>query len=212
EAQSNHLTEIQSCGILAQALNQALPELKVLLESLKGKHAIGHIELAKGDHEISLLIRHTEKLKAHDVNLLRQYALQKQWQLYLQPFGVESLHRVDDAQAAMHLHYRLNDFDVEFEFNPTDFTQVNPTVNQQMVKLACDLLELQQGETVLDLFCGLGNFSLPLATQVGATGKVVAVEGSEEMVKRGTQNALNNRLTNVKFYSQDLTKDFSHFS
>lgn len=212
EAQSNHLTEIQSCNILAQALNQALPELKVLLESLKGKNAIGHIELAKGDQEISLLVRHTEKLKEHDVNLLRQYALQKQWQLYLQPFGVESLHRVDDAQAAMHLHYRLNDFDVEFEFNPTDFTQVNPTVNQQMVKLACDLLELQQGETVLDLFCGLGNFSLPLATQVGATGKVVAVEGSEEMVKRGTQNALNNRLTNVKFYSQDLTKDFSHFS
>ena len=212
EAQSNHLTEIQTCPILAKELNQALPEIKLLLESLKGKSSIGHIELAKGDCEIALLVRHTEKLKAHDVNLLQQYALQKQWQLYLQPSGVESLHRVDDAQAAMHLHYRLDDFDVEFAFNPTDFTQVNPTVNHQMIKLACDLLDLKQGEKVLDLFCGLGNFSLPLARQVGATGKVVAVEGSAEMVKRGTENALNNSLTNVKFYSQDLTKDFSHYS
>ena len=107
------------------------------------------------------MVRHTEKLKAHDVNLLQQYALQKQWQLYLQPAGVESVHRVDHAQADMHLHYRLKDFDIEFAFNPTDFTQVNPTVNPQMVNLACDLLELKAGETVLDLFCGLGNFFTP---------------------------------------------------
>ena len=212
EAQSNHLTEIQTCKILDIQLDQALPEIKALLESLKGKSSIGHIELAKGDGEISLLVRHTEKLKQHDVNLMQQYALQKQWQLYLQPAGVESVHRVDDADAEMYLHYRLNEFDVDFAFNPTDFTQVNPTVNPQMVKLACDLLELKQGEKVLDLFCGLGNFSLPLSKCVGDTGKVVAVEGSEAMVKRGTENALNNRISNVKFYSQDLTKDFSHYS
>ena len=110
EAQSNHLTEIQTCKILDIELDQALPEIKALLESLKGKSSIGHIELAKGDSEISLLVRHTEKLKAHDVNLLQQYALQKQWQLYLQPAGVESVHRVDHAQADMHLHYRFKRF------------------------------------------------------------------------------------------------------
>ena len=212
EAQSNHLIEIKTCKILDQQLDSALPELKVLLESLTGKAAIGHIELAKGDSEIALLIRHTEKLKDVDVNRLREYALQKQWQLYLQPAGVDSLHRVDDPQASMQLHYRLNDFDIEFGFNPTDFTQVNPTVNPQMVKMACDLLDLQHGDSVLDLFCGLGNFSLPLARQVGANGNVVAVEGSEEMVKRGTENALNNGITNVTFHAQDLTKDFSQFS
>ncbi|OTG83964.1 23S rRNA (uracil(1939)-C(5))-methyltransferase RlmD [Acinetobacter sp. ANC 4648] len=212
EAQSNRLTEIATCKILDQQLDAALPELKALLESLKGKAAIGHIELAKGDSEIALLVRHTEKLKDVDVNLLREYASQKQWQLYLQSAGVESLQRIDDPNAAMQLHYRLEDFNVEFGFNPTDFTQVNPSVNPQMVKLACDLLELQQGETVLDLFCGLGNFSLPLARKVGVSGKVVAVEGSEEMVRRGTENALNNHITNVTFYSQDLTKDFSQFS
>ena len=101
---------------------------------------------------------------------------------------------------------------MKFGFNPLDFTQVNSTINPQMLKLACDLLQLQQGERVLDLFCGLGNFSLPLARCVGDTGQVVAVEGSEEMVQRGAENAKNNAMSHVHFYSQDLTKDFSHHS
>ena len=79
-----------------------------------------------------------------------------------------------------------------------------------MVRLACDLLQLQQGERVLDLFCGLGNFSLPLARCVGASGQVIAVEGSDEMVRRGAENAKNNGIAQIAFYSQDLTKDFSH--
>lgn len=212
ESQSNQLINIHTCKILDQQLDKALPKLRVLLESLTGKADIGHIELAKGDQEIALLIRHTADLSTQDVNRLKQFALEEQWQLYFQPAGNESLHRVDDAQAAMHLHYSLNDFTIHFAFKPTDFTQVNPTVNPQMVKLACDLLDLKQGERVLDLFCGLGNFSLPLAKKVGQTGSVIAVEGSPEMVKRGTENALKNCITNVTFYSQDLTKDFSQNS
>ncbi|NHC03613.1 23S rRNA (uracil(1939)-C(5))-methyltransferase RlmD [Acinetobacter sp. 187] len=212
EAQSNRLTEIHTCKILDAELDQALPEIRKLLQSLKGKSDIGHIELAKGDQDVALLVRHINKLNQADVNLLTQFALDRQWQLYLQPSTPSSVHRVDDPNAAMRLHYRLDEFDVEFGFHPTDFTQVNPTVNPQMVKLACDLLELQQGQRVLDLFCGLGNFSLPLARQVGSQGEVVGVEGSEDMVKRGTENALKNGITNVKFYSQDLTKDFSQHS
>ena len=212
EAQSNRLTEIHTCKILDAELDQALPEIRKLLQSLKGKSDIGHIELAKGDQDIALLVRHINKLNQSDVNLLKQFALDRQWQLYLQPSTSSSVHRVDDPQAAMRLHYRLYDFDVEFGFNPTDFTQVNPTVNPQMVKLACDLLDVQPDQRILDLFCGLGNFSLPLARLVGSQGEVVAVEGSDEMVKRGTENALKNGITNVKFYSQDLTKDFSQHS
>lgn len=212
EAQSNRLTEIQTCKILAQDLDQALPELKLLLESLNGKSDLGHIELAKGDHEVALLIRHINKLNKNDVKLLKEFALRKNWQLYLQPKGTESVHRVDDENAAMRLHYRLDDFQIDFAFKPTDFTQVNPTVNPQMIKLACELLDLQGGERVLDLFCGLGNFSLPLAREVGVDGAVVAVEGSEEMVLRGTENALKNSINNVKFYAQDLTQDFSQHS
>lgn len=212
EAQSNRLTEITTCKILDAELDQALPELKQMLESLKGKADLGHIELAKGDREVALLIRHINKLNKNDVNLLKDFALKKSWQLYLQPKGTESVHRIDDENAEMRLHYHLDDFDINFAFKPTDFTQVNPTVNPKMVKLACELLDLKGGERVLDLFSGLGNFSLPLAQCVGADGNVVAVEGSEEMVLRGTENALKNSIKNVKFYAQDLTQDFSQHS
>ncbi|MGM9033429.1 methyltransferase domain-containing protein, partial [Campylobacter jejuni] len=87
------------------------------------------------------------------------------------------------------------EFDLNFAFSPLDFTQVNPSVNQQMVQLACELLQLRQGERVLDLFCGLGNFTLPLARCVGTTGRVVGVEGSEDMVQRGTENAKRNEIS-----------------
>ena len=211
ESQSNKLTSIDRCMVLDREFG-SLTTLKQLLQRLAGKADIGHIELAMGDQEIALLVRHTAELCAEDVNQFKKFALQKGWQLYLQPEGPDSLHRVDDPSSAMRLHYGLSDFNVEFGFNPQDFTQVNSTINPQMVKLACDLLQLQQGERVLDLFCGLGTFSLPLAKSVGETGSVVAVEGSEEMVQRGAENAQNNGLSQVKFYSQDLTKDFSHHS
>ena len=211
ESQSNKLTSIDRCMVLDHKFG-SITSLKQLLQRLEGKADIGHMELAMGDQEIALVIRHTAELCAEDVNQLIKFTLLKGWQLYLQPEGPDSLHRVDEPNAAMRLHYGLSDFNVEFGFNPQDFTQVNSTINPQMVKLACELLQLQQGERVLDLFCGLGNFSLPLAKCVGATGQVVAVEGSEEMVQRGAENAQNNELGQLSFYSQDLTKDFSHHS
>ena len=211
ENQSNKLISIDRCMVLDREFG-SITALKQLLQSLKAKAAIGHIELAMGDDEIALLVRHTEKLSQQDVNQLKQFALNKQWQLYLQPEGAESLHRVDDPTAAMRLHYHLDDFDLKFGFSPLDFTQVNSTINPQMVKLACDLLQLKQGERVLDLFCGLGNFTLPLARCVGETGQVVGVEGSEEMVRRAAENAEINGIIHAHFYSQDLTKDFSHHS
>ena len=211
ENQSNKLISIDRCMVLDREFG-SITALKQLLQSLKAKAAIGHIELAMGDDEIALLVRHTEKLSQQDVNQLKQFALNKQWQLYLQPEGAESLHRVDDPTAARRLHYHLDDFDLKFGFSPLDFTQVNSTINPQMVKLACDLLQLQQGERVLDLFCGLGNFTLPLARCVGETGQVVGVEGSEEMVRRAAENAEINGIIHAHFYSQDLTKDFSHHS
>lgn len=207
EKSSNHLTSIDRCLILDQAFG-SITRLKQLIQSLKGKADIGHIELAMGDHECALVIRQTAPLIEEDIKLLKEFVLQKNWQLYLQPEGLESLKRVD-ADAEMRLHYELADFDVKFAFHPYDFTQVNSTINPKMVKLACELLELQPGERVLDLFCGLGNFSLPLARSVGPTGAVIAVEGSEEMVLRGQENARLNNMNNIQFYSQDLTQDFS---
>ena len=107
ENQSNKLISIDRCMVLDREFG-SITALKQLLQSLKAKAAIGHIELAMGDDEIALLVRHTEKLSQQDVNQLKQFALNKQWQLYLQPEGAESLHRVDDPTAAMRLHYHLD--------------------------------------------------------------------------------------------------------
>ena len=209
EAQSNQLTAIQTCKVLDIALDQHLPALHALLQGLDGRADIGHIELVKGHSEIALLVRHTAALSQSDLLKLREFAPERQWQLYLQPAASDSVHRVDQPEAASRLHYRFDSEDLVFGFHPTDFIQVNAEINVKMVNLACELLALEQGQSVLDLFCGLGNFSLALARRVGPQGRVVAVEGSDAMVQRGTENAQKNNITNVTFHAQDLTKDFS---
>ncbi|WP_092749898.1 23S rRNA (uracil(1939)-C(5))-methyltransferase RlmD [Acinetobacter boissieri] len=206
--QTNRLVPIQHCPILDVELDQALPEVYQLLNILTARKDIGHIELSMGSHEIALLIRHTAPLPPSDLKKLQQFAQQKRWQLYLQPKDAGSVHRID-TDAPMRLSYQLANFGLQLGFAPTDFTQVNDGVNQQMINLACKLLDLRVGERVLDLFCGLGNFSLPIAQCVGEQGHVVAVEGSEAMVERGRENAIRNQLKNIEFYAQDLTQDFS---
>lgn len=222
-AASNQIQPISSCVVLDQDLNQLLQLLPNLLAQLTDPSAIGHVELAKGDHTCAMLLRHTASLSAADVTLLTKWAESQSCLLYLQGNQaapqLTSATKLNQANAtaaalqqktshadALALNYRLPDFDLDFAFAPTDFTQVNAAVNAQMVKLACELLQLQTGQRVLDLFCGLGNFSLPLALQVGATGFVVGVEGSADMVARAHYNAAHNGIRNCAFYTQDLTQ------
>ena len=211
ESQSNRLTSIDRCAVLDREFG-SITQLKQLLQKLNGKAQIGHIELAMGDADKALLVRHLADLDEQDLTTLKQFAEYKGWQLYLQSGDARSLKRIDGAHSDMRLHYSVPEFDVEFAFSPLDFTQVNSSVNPRMLALACELLQLKPGERVLDLFCGLGNFSLPLAKAVGATGVVIGVEGSEEMTQRGAENAKMNGIEHLSFYSQDLTKDFSHQS
>lgn len=207
ERQSNRLINITQCPVLEPQLNEALPELRQLIQGLKGSVNIGHVELAMGDADISLLIKHTAGLSKQDKKSLLDFALVKKWQLYLQSATDKTLHRIDDRQAPMRLSYGLDQ--LKFDFSPLDFTQVNAGVNRKMVKLACELLNLEQGERVLDLFCGLGNFSLPMAVEVGETGRVVGIEGSQDMVDRGAENASKNGISQIQFFKHDLTQDFS---
>lgn len=225
ERASNFLTDIYDCVILDKAVNDKLPQLRTTLNTLNGKSTITHLEIAIGeqiDHlpHIALIIRHLNALCQSDINTLTRFGDELNWQIYLQPTDTSSIHRIDDPNkdTLPHSHsvpptgglfYRLPDFDLTLQSSPTDFTQVNLSVNGQMVKLACELLELRQGERVLDLFCGLGNFSLAMAKIVGDIGKVIGVEGSSDMVARAKMNALANGLTNTQFFTQDLTQDFS---
>lgn len=228
ERASNFLADLNECPILDNRVGQQISELKTLISTLESRQHIAQLELAMGENlpdvsdsqkAVAIIVRHLQPLSDNDINILQAFFAKRNWQLFLQPKGSDSVHRIDDSQGRASsltvpptggLFYRLADFNITFEFSPLDFTQVNLSVNRKMTKLACELLDLQAGERVLDLFCGLGNFSLPLARCVGETGFVVGVEGSSEMTERAKANANANGIFHAEFYAQDLTQDFSH--
>ncbi|MGP5525347.1 23S rRNA (uracil(1939)-C(5))-methyltransferase RlmD [Psychrobacter celer] len=224
ERSSNFLAELNECHILDPRIGFEIENLKALISTLESRDKIAQLELAMGEQidglpdgnqPVALIVRNLAPLSEADVEKLKAFFAARSWQLYLQPKGADSIQRIalsaddDMSQQFGRLYYQLPEFDLTYEFIPTDFTQVNLSVNRQMTKLACDLLDLKAGERVLDLFSGLGNFSLPLARLVGETGSVVGVEGSDAMTARAADNARRNGLNNTEFYSQDLTHDCS---
>ncbi|WP_323843455.1 23S rRNA (uracil(1939)-C(5))-methyltransferase RlmD [Moraxella sp. Pampa] len=219
ERTSNFLTNINDCPILDIRINQHLASLKHTLKELAGKGSITHLEFTTGDatSQVAMILRHVKPLNKKDKAILVAFCQSVGWQLYLQPNDINSVHRIDGKDLPNSqtvppiggLFYELPSLNLTLECSPLDFTQVNLSVNRQMILLACKLLNLKQGEKVLDLFCGLGNFSLPMALYVGKTGKVIGVEGSTKMVERASMNAKANGICHATFYTQDLTQDFS---
>lgn len=207
EKQSNFIADIKSCTILDERISARLLALREVITGLARRDRIPQIELAAGDDGVALVFRHMDPLPESDVAALVAFCAGEGWQCYLQPAGPDSVHRVHPAEGEDRLSYALPDFGLRLYFHPMDFTQVNAGINRRMLNLALELLDPQPGERVLDLFCGLGNFTLPLATRAG---EVVGVEGVQAMADRGMENARRNGLTNVSFYAQDLTADFSH--
>ncbi len=194
---SQDIVAIDQCPVLVQPLQTLLPGLLEALHGLTKPQAIGHVELFSGTAE-AVLIRHTAPLPEIDLARLRAFARAHQAQLWLQGEGEPQADVPGQA-----LGYRLEAWDLELAWRPGDFVQVNAPVNEAMVAQALSWLGASAGERVLDLFCGLGNFSLPLARQ-GA--QVVGVEGVEAMVARAQDNAQRNGLEQVHFYRADLSK------
>ena len=204
EKRNSFLAEIEQCHVLAEEVGLRFPELKQLIMSLQAKNAIPQIEVAKGDDGVALIVRHLEPLSERDQQALQGFCEENELQLYLQPGGNDTVHKVW-PEGEERLSYRLPQFDLQMKFHPTDFTQVNQEINQDMIAKALDFMDVQPDERILDLFCGLGNFTLPLATKAA---QVVGVEGADAMVVRGRENAEFNSLDNVAFYGADLTKPF----
>ncbi|MCU7799931.1 MAG: 23S rRNA (uracil(1939)-C(5))-methyltransferase RlmD [gamma proteobacterium symbiont of Lucinoma myriamae] len=211
EKHSNFLAELETCKVLHPDVGLHLRDLADLLRSLSIYNQIPQIEVAYGDEQGAFIVRHLEPFTDNDKQQLMTYAEKMNLHLYLQPKGPDSITRLYPEQDVSEnefspLSYALPEHDIINEFNPTDFTQVNMEINRKMIDLALELLEPQPEDKVLDLFCGLGNFTLPLARKVA---HVTGVEGSSDLVIRAKENALKNGIENADFYAADLFEDFS---
>ena len=208
EPASSRVADVDACRVLAPAVGAHLANLKRLIGSLDIAAAIPQLEIACGDDDAAIVLRHLEPLSTADRERLVQHAGKFGWQLYLQPGGPETVHRLWPELGDELLHYRLPEFGLQFAFHPLDFIQINPAVNRRMVSLALGLLSPRPTDRVLDLFCGIGNFTLPLASRAAA---VTGVEGSAALLLRAQDNAIANAPafagSRVKFELADLYAD-----
>jgi 23S rRNA (uracil1939-C5)-methyltransferase len=189
ERKSSYVADIKECHVLPVHVSDLLLPLRHLIGSLDAMETCPQIELACGDEVTALVLRHLEPLSQDDLMRLRQFAARHpglQW--WLQPKGPDTAHLLDED--GPELSYGLPEFGLSMPFKPTDFTQVNPYINRVLVSRALRLLDAQRHERVIDWFCGLGNFTLPIATQAAA---VLGVEGSETLVARSRQNFMKNQ-------------------
>ncbi len=204
EKKSSYVADMHSCEVLAGGVGRMIDPLREVLSTLDKRDRIPQIEVAVGERVTALVLRILEPLTAGDEAKLKVFADAHKIQWWLQVKGPDTAvpwYPLD----APELTYLLPEFDLELNFRPTEFTQVNHAVNRLMVKRAMDLLQPQPGEMIADLFCGLGNFSLPIA-RLGA--HVVGVEGSESLVQRASDNATRNGLSHAsRFFAADLYTD-----
>jgi len=191
ERRSTYVADMQSCLVLPPHVSALIPRLRGLIGQLSIRERVPQIEVAVGDQAVVLVFRHLLPFSEADQALLRRFADDAGVQVWLQPRGPESAAPFHPASPP-DLYYALPEFGVRIAFRPTDFTQVNHAVNRLLVARAVRLLDPQPGERIGDLFCGLGNFSLPLAAR-GA--QVIGLEGSRALVERARANALANGLT-----------------
>jgi 23S rRNA (uracil1939-C5)-methyltransferase len=201
ERKSRYVADIRECHVVPKHVSDLLLPLRALIGSMDAIETLPQIELACGDDVTALVLRHLEPLSDGDIEKLRDFARDhERVQWWLQPKGPDTVRLLDEGGAQ--LAYALPEFGVRMPFKPTDFTQVNPHINRVLVVRALRLLGARSDERVIDWFCGLGNFTLPIATQAG---EVLGIEGSEALVQRARENLARNSVTaKVEFAARNL--------
>jgi 23S rRNA (uracil1939-C5)-methyltransferase len=194
ERKSRYVADMQVCRVLPPYVSNLLMPLRELIYAMDARETCPQIELACGDEVTALVLRHLEPLSEDDLARLRAFGAQHGVQWWLQSKGPDTVKLLDDPSTgsgrADLLAYGLPDFGITMPFKPTDFTQVNPHINRVLVARALRMLDAQKHERVIDWVCGLGNFTLPIATQAG---EVLGIEGSETLVARSRENAAVNQ-------------------
>ena len=211
ERKSTFVADMNSCEVLPRHLSDMLVPLGELVMSMDARDRVPQIEVAVGQETTALVLRHLEPLTEDDLARLREFAAARAVQWWLQPKGPDTVRRLDEDGPA--LRYTLPEFGLSMPFKPTDFTQVNHQINRVLVGRSLRLLAAQPNERVIDWFCGLGNFTLPIATQAG---EVLGIEGSEALVARSRENAAANGLAHkTSFQARNLFElapvDLAHY-
>ncbi|MGN6383568.1 MAG: 23S rRNA (uracil(1939)-C(5))-methyltransferase RlmD [Dyella sp.] len=206
EANPRFVAEITHCEVLHPSLGPKIGLLAEMIGGLDAARDIPQVEFAGGDEGIALVFRHMNPLSERDRAALVAFGQQHDFAIYLQPGGVSSVHLLWPEQSRLAFRIAAGEGvpDVELEFRPLDFVQVNAGMNAKMMARALELLDPQPTDRVLDLFCGLGNFTLPIARRVA---EVVGVEGEHGLVERAAENAAHNGLANARFHVANLFED-----
>lgn len=201
ERHSSYVADMRECHVMPRHVSDMLVPLRSMVESLSIPNRVPQIEVAVGDQCTALVLRHMEPLTEADFDILRAFATRWNVSWWLQPKGPDTVHLLDPADEGR-LAYTLPEYGLRMRYRPTDFTQVNPYINRTLVSRALSLLDVQADHRVADLFCGLGNFTLPLATQAR---QVVGIEGSDALTERALEGARAHRLQHkVSFKTLNL--------
>lgn len=199
-----YVAEVQRCEVLSSPLGEMIAPLAEMLNGLSIRHRIPQIEAAVADNVVALVLRVLDPPSGDDLARLREFATRHSVRFYLQAGGLDSVRPLDSDTGALEpLRYGLPQFGLQLEFTPTDFVQINAQINQALVSRAVELLDLTPSSSVLDLFCGIGNFTLALARRAG---RVVGVEGEQGLVERARHNARLNDISNAEFHVADLAR------
>ena len=201
ERHAPFITDMHRCEVLAAPVDDLIDPLSDLVGKLSIRSRIPQIEVAVADNATALVFRVLDAPTVYDLDEFRRFGHEHGLRIFLQPGGLDSISLLYPEGEREPLYYTLPEFDVRIEFEPIDFVQVNAEINRTMISRALELLAPEQQDRVLDLFCGIGNFSLPLARRCG---EVLGVEGEAMLVRRAADNATANAITNAEFRQADL--------
>jgi 23S rRNA (uracil1939-C5)-methyltransferase len=202
ESNGRYVADLERCEVLMPTVGKRIADIAALIETLDAKRDVPQIEVAVGDNLAVLVFRHLHPLSERDRAALIEFGTKWNLGIFLQPGGIDSVAPLWPADAR--LTFRLPNYGVELEFKPLDFVQVNAGMNRAMIDHALGLLDPQPTDRVLDLFCGLGNFTLPLARRSAQT---TGVEGEAGLVRRAGENARRNGIANAQFFAADLAAE-----
>jgi 23S rRNA (uracil1939-C5)-methyltransferase len=203
ERHAPFITDMHRCEVLAKPVDDLISPLSDLIASLSIRARIPQIEVAVAENATALVFRVLDPPTPDDESRLREFGESRSVRVYLQPAGLDSVAPLETEGELEPLYYTLRASGVRIEFDPVGFVQVNDAINEQMVAAAIDYLQLQEGDRVLDLYCGIGNFSLPIARRCQ---EVLGIEGEAMLVAAAEHNARLNELDNARFRTADLSK------